>query len=155
MSNAPWDRIDRRRVALGVLGALCMPGAAVAQAQAITVYKSPTCGCCRGWVAHLVRAGFQPTVVETDDLLPVKRRLGVPDALAACHTAAVGPYFVEGHVPPDDIKRLLRERPKAKGIAVPGMPVGSPGMESPSGARQPFETILVTDGGQSVYARHG
>lgn len=120
----------------------------------IRVHKTPWCGCCDGWVAHLRRSGFQPTVVEHQDLTPIARRLGVPDALRSCHTAEVGGYFVEGHVPAADIRRLLAERPAARGIAVPGMPAGSPGMEQ-GGRRQAYQTMLVDRSGAArMFARH-
>jgi hypothetical protein len=122
----------------------------------ITVYKNESCGCCKAWVTHLQKAGFSVLARDVDNLGPTKERVGVPVALGACHTAEVGGYFVEGHVPAEDIRRLLRERPDAKGLTVPGMPTGSPGMEVPSGKVQPYDVLLVReDGSTSVYARHG
>lgn len=122
----------------------------------IDVHRSPTCGCCMKWVEHLRDAGFQVRVHEHADMQPIKRRLGVPDSARSCHTAQVGDYFVEGHVPAADIKRLLADRPVARGIAVPGMPLGSPGMEVPDGTVQPYEVQLVGhQGATQVYARHG
>ena len=115
---------------IGAAGAM-LPGpaiAAAAKAPEMVVYKSPTCGCCRGWVAYLRRHGFKIRVKNVDDLDPVKRMFGVPKKLAACHTATVAGYVVEGHVPVASIRKLLAERPKARGIAVPGMPAGTPGM---------------------------
>jgi hypothetical protein len=104
----------------------------------------------------LQKAGFSVLARDVDNLGPTKERVGVPVALGACHTAEVGGYFVEGHVPAEDIRRLLRERPDAKGLTVPGMPTGSPGMEVPSGKVQPYDVLLVReDGSTSVYARHG
>jgi hypothetical protein len=101
-------------------------------------------------------AGFQVEVNDVDNLNAVKQRVGLPYGMGSCHTAEVNGYFVEGHVPVEDIKRLLRERPDAKGIAVPGMPVGSPGMESPSGQVQPYDVMLVArDGSATVYSHHG
>jgi hypothetical protein len=121
----------------------------------VTVYKTESCGCCKLWVKHLESAGFRLAVHNMEDLGPVKERVGVPYAMGSCHTAEVGGYFVEGHVPADDIKRLLREKPKAKGLTVPGMPLGSPGMEVPSGEKQPYEVFLVAnDGTASVFSKH-
>lgn len=130
-----------------------------AGAQALPVaivHKSPTCGCCGLWVEHLRHAGFQVEVRETDNLAPVKERLGVPFGKGSCHTAEIGGYLVEGHVPADDIKRLLREKPQARGLVLPGMPLGSPGMEVPSGATQSYVVELVKPDGDVVpYAAHG
>jgi hypothetical protein len=121
----------------------------------MTVYKTPTCGCCRTWVTHArsVLAGYDIRTHDMDDLSEIKATLGVPAALQSCHTAITGPYVFEGHVPADLIKRFLRERPKALGLAVPGMPVGSPGMEM--GARkEPYDVVLFEKGGTTrVYAR--
>lgn len=120
------------------------------------VHKTPTCGCCGLWVDHLREAGFQVEVKEHEDLQPVKARLGVPGDKASCHTAEIGGFFVEGHVPADDIKRLLAQKPRARGLAVPGMPLGSPGMETPDGRVQPYTVELVqADGSTVAYATHG
>jgi hypothetical protein len=128
--------------------------AAEASLPPVVVHRSPTCGCCGKWVEHMRRAGFTVEVVDHDDMAAEKARAGVPQALASCHTAEVGGYFVEGHVPPDIVKRLLRERPKALGIAVPGMPAGSPGMEVPSGEIEPYDVMLVAkDGAASTYSQ--
>jgi hypothetical protein len=120
---------------------------------AITVYKTPTCGCCKEWVAHLAKNGFSPTVHDLDDLTQTKSSLGVPHALESCHTAVVGRFVVEGHVPADVIKTLVSESPKTiAGVAVPGMVQGSPGMET--GRREPYDVVAFTrDGKTSVYAR--
>lgn len=110
-----------------------MPAPATAVASdtnTLVVYKSPTCGCCAKWVEHMQQAGFTVVVHDTDDLAPVKASAGVPSSLEACHTARIGGYVIEGHVPATDVRRLLRERPAVAGIAVPGMPSGSPGMEA-------------------------
>lgn len=118
----------------------------------VMVWKSPTCGCCGGWVDHMRAAGFPVTVQEVDDVEPVKTRLGVPARLQSCHTALVGGYALEGHVPADSVQRLLRERPAAVGLAVPGMPQGSPGMET--GVKDPYDVVLFGGaGGDSVYER--
>jgi len=122
---------------------------------AVTVYKSPTCGCCSRWIVHLQQAGFVVTAHDTDNVAPIKRQHGVPQALESCHTALVGGYVVEGHVPADVIQRLLRERPAIAGIAVPGMPAGSPGMEGLGGPEhQPYNVMAFrAEGGWSVYER--
>ncbi|RDZ28499.1 DUF411 domain-containing protein [Lysobacter silvisoli] len=120
------------------------------------VHKNPTCGCCSLWVDHVRAAGFTVEVRDHDNLHPIKERLGVPYGKGSCHTAEVGGYFVEGHVPAADIVRLLREKPQARGLAVPGMPAGSPGMELPDGRVQPYTVELIgRDGGTRAYARHG
>ena len=129
-------------------------GLASAAPTNITVYKSPTCGCCGKWIEHLEANGFKVKAVNQADVSPIKQQHGVPYALGSCHTALVDGYVIEGHVPADDIKRLLRERPKAVGLAVPGMPTGSPGMEGPNPER--YETLLFEKDGKSrPYAQHG
>jgi hypothetical protein len=150
----PVHRLSRRLLLAAGFAGLAAP--ALGQARGLTVYKTPYCGCCTGWVTHMRRAGFTPTIVEREDLAPVRAKFGIPDALASCHTAMVGGYALEGHVPPADVTRLLKERPKALGLAVPGMPIGSPGMEQPGGARQRFDTLLVLDraGRTRVFASH-
>ena len=121
----------------------------------VLVHKSPTCGCCGLWVEHLRQAGFAVQIDDREDVNPVKQRLGVPYGKGSCHTAEVGGYFVEGHVPAGDIKRLLAERPDAKGLALPGMPAGSPGMELPDGTSPPYTVELVErDGRTRPFARH-
>lgn len=120
---------------------------------AMTVYKSPTCGCCAAWVDHVKAAGFRVTVVDTSNLEPIKARYGVLPGQGSCHTATVGGYVIEGHVPAADIRRLLTERPHVVGLAVPGMPVGSPGMEGPNAQR--YDVLAFTRGeGSRVFARH-
>lgn len=121
----------------------------------IRVHKSPSCGCCGAWVDHVRAAGFPVEVHDTEDMEAVKDRLGVPAPMMSCHTAEVDGYFVEGHVPAGDIQRLLAEKPRARGIAVPGMPLGSPGMEMPDGRTQPYEVALVGgDGSSETFSRH-
>ena len=115
----------------------------------VTVRKHPSCGCCSVWIEHLRDAGFPVQAQDVEDMATVKDAAGVPQAMASCHTAEVGGYFVEGHVPAADIARLLRERPAAKGLAVPGMPLGSPGMEHPEGIVQPYAVMLVLEDGSS------
>ncbi len=146
-----------RRKLIGVLaGALCALGVAPAAhaqyKQKVVVYKSPTCGCCNGWVDHMRASGFSIESHDVADVDPIKRKLGIGEKFASCHTATVGGYAIEGHVPASDIKRLLAERPKAVGLAAPGMPVGSPGMP---GDPQPYDVLLLTsDGGSRLWKRY-
>jgi len=134
--------------------ALLLGGAAHA-ADTIEVWKSPDCSCCAAWVEHLRLAGFHVKSSNVDDIDAARRKNGVPQALGACHTARVGGYAIEGHVPAADIKRLLKERPKAAGLAVPGMPPGSPGMESPDGRAHPYDVLLFRgDGSHKPYASY-
>jgi hypothetical protein len=119
----------------------------------VIVYKSSTCACCNAWVKHLRASGFRGTAHDVTELDAVKRRFGVPPRLAACHTATVGGYAIEGHVPAADIRRLLAQRPPARGLAVPGMPVGSPGMEA--GKPEPYATVPFRDDGRErMFERH-
>ena len=119
----------------------------------VQIFRTATCGCCLGWAEHMEQNGFSVDVIEVDDLPAVKARLGVPAELAACHTAEVGGYVVEGHVPASDIQRLLRERPQIRGLAVPGMPEGSPGMEGPH--PEPYAVLAFdAQGRSSVFERH-
>ncbi|WP_372363565.1 DUF411 domain-containing protein (plasmid) [Xanthomonas sp. NCPPB 3583] len=121
----------------------------------VVVHKSPSCRCCALWVKHLRDAGFVVDVRNEDNLNPIKERVGVPYGKGSCHTAQVGSYFVEGHVPAEDIKRLLAQRPDAKGLVLPGMPMGSPGMEMPDGRTQPYTVGLVErDGRTTAFASH-
>lgn len=138
---------------LGIIAAAWLSASAARAADAVTVYRSPSCGCCEDWVEHLQANGFTVVVKDVEDMDAVKRRFSVPAPLQSCHTAMVDGYAVEGHVPASDIRRLLAERPKATGLAVPGMPIGSPGMEQGS-QREPYSTILFGPAGQSIYARH-
>ena len=120
----------------------------------LTVYKSPYCGCCGAWVEHVKTSGLATTVKEMEDVTPIAKKLGVPDDMRSCHTAVIEGYFIEGHVPAADIRKLLRERPKARGITVPGMPIGSPGMEQ-GDRRDAYDTLLVlADGSSRVFAKH-
>ena len=140
-------------VVMASVGAVTLTSVAAADKPVITVYKGRFCGCCSAWVEYLVKNGFDARVHEVSDVTPYREKYGVPEALASCHTAVVGGYAIEGHVPAADIKRLLRERPKAKGIAVPAMPMGSPGMPGPR--KDPYETLLFDVGGKYVvFERH-
>jgi len=147
--------IDRRLLlraagALAVLG--LVPRANAQGAELVTVYKSPTCGCCSEWVKHIRASGLRVETHDLGDVSPMRRRFGVPGALASCHTAVVAGYAIEGHVPAADIQRLLRERPKIAGLAVPGMVIGSPGMEQ--GPPQAYATLAFDDRGYRVFAQH-
>ena len=144
--------------------AFIIAGAATAFAQPlranispiIQVLKTPTCGCCTAWVEHIRQAGFtvEAENVDQDALYAFKDRLRIAPELAGCHTAVVGDYFIEGHVPASDIKRLLADRPIARGLTVPGMPMSSPGMGG-AGAGDAFDTLLVgSDGSTSIFASH-
>jgi hypothetical protein len=120
---------------------------------AITVYQTPTCGCCGGWVDHIRANGFDVTVVMQDDLTPIRRQLGIPPEVTSCHMGVVEGFAVEGHVPADVVHRLVRERPAVLGIAVPGMPIGSPGMEVPGRGVDPYNVYTFDRTGPlSVYA---
>ncbi|MCP4559229.1 MAG: DUF411 domain-containing protein [Bosea sp.] len=149
----------RRALMLGTAQAftaivLAGPLAATETLPRMTVTRDPSCGCCGNWVEHIKSAGFPVDVIQVDDVLPLKTRLGVPEALMSCHTAEIGGYVIEGHVPAEAVKRLLIERPKAIGIAVPGMPVGSPGMEVSGQTPQPYEIAIFSAGKQHVFARY-
>jgi hypothetical protein len=142
----------RSALALAPLALLACVGSAAA--ATIEVVKSPYCGCCELWIDYLRAEGFEVRVVEAEDVTPAARQLGVPDDLRSCHTASINGYAIEGHVPAADIRRLLDERPDAAGIAVPGMPIGSPGMEQ-GDVRQPYATILFSrDGRRTLFAQH-
>jgi hypothetical protein len=120
------------------------------------VHKSPTCGCCIAWVDHLRQAGFRVEVRNEDNLNPLKERLGVPYGKGSCHTAEIGGYIVEGHVPASDIKRLLKDKPDARGLVLPGMPIGSPGMEVAGAPVRPYTVELVRRDGTTIpYSTHG
>jgi len=131
----------------------------VAEAQAtlaseITVFRSPTCGCCGEWIEHIESAGYQVTDEITEDMTAIKQQYGVPENMASCHTAVIGDYIIEGHVPAEDVQRLLTEKPDVTGIAVPGMPVGSPGMES-DGQIDPYTVFSFTKSGETAaFAEH-
>ncbi|MEZ0334336.1 MAG: DUF411 domain-containing protein [Gemmatimonadales bacterium] len=121
----------------------------------LTVYKSATCGCCTKWVDYVKAAGFTTVVHDEDDMSTVKDNLGVPAKLRSCHTAQVEKYVIEGHVPAEDIQRLLKDRPKVAGLAVPGMPASSPGMAVPGEPHEPFEVLAFQfDGTTQVFAKH-
>jgi hypothetical protein len=148
----------KRRFVLTALAvgaaSLASPLLAAGSWPRVDVYKSPTCGCCGAWVDHLKAAGFTVKVVEVDDTAEARRRFGLPEKFGSCHTGVVDGYVVEGHVPPADIKRLLASRPAALGLAVPGMPIGSPGMEYP-GRSDPYDVLLIDrKGRESIFAHY-
>ena len=148
---------SRRRALRLALAATLLPvawagTARAAQATQVEVWKDPSCGCCEGWVRHMRAEGFGVAVHEVADVRPVKAANGVAEALWSCHTAVVDGYVVEGHVPAADVRRLLAERPRAKGLSAPGMPPSSPGMDMPG---TPYEVVLFgAPGGERVWARH-
>lgn len=145
-----------QRVLVLLVALWAWPAHAAAEGS-VEVWKSPSCGCCGAWVAHLEENGFavKENAATSSMLDQIKRQAGIGEALAACHTAKIGPYVVEGHVPAADIKRLLAEKPDAIGLTVPGMPVGSPGMEQDDGKTEPYDVLLVKkDGTTEVFARH-
>jgi hypothetical protein len=134
--------------------ALALPVAAKAALPQVQVFKNPSCGCCGAWVDHMRAAGFSVNVTEVDDTAVARRKYGLPDKFGSCHTAVVAGYVVEGHVPAKDVKKLLAMKPVAVGLAVPGMPVGSPGMEM--GPRKDrYQVLLVAkDGRERVFSRY-
>lgn len=142
------------RLILLLLAFLASVGAALAQPTTpVEVFKSPHCGCCGKWVEHLRQNGFPVITHDVDNVSTARKSLGMPDRLASCHTAKVGGYVIEGHVPAADIQRLLKEKPQALGLAVPAMVPGSPGMESAKPIS--YETLLVqADGSTRVFAKH-
>ena len=122
---------------------------AAAAPAAMTVYRDPSCGCCEAWAAIARDAGHQVNVIDHPDMPAIKAQYGVPEQLLSCHTTIVGGYAVEGHVPLEDVQRLLKEKPRGiRGIAVAGMPLGSPGMEVPDGTKQPFQVMAFNESGR-------
>lgn len=149
---SPW----RRRDLLGLAIVAASPFALATPATRVELWKGPACTCCGDWVKHLEANGFA-VAIHDDGNGDARNRLGMPVAFGSCHTALIDGYAVEGHVPAPDIRLLLRERPQAVGLAVPGMRLGSPGMDGPSygGRREPYDVLLVRrDGGASVFAAH-
>jgi len=156
-SSQPERRARGIARKLALSGALAFLLSGQAHAAAMTVYKTATCGCCKAWVTHMRDAGFDVSVreVSQSELYERKRSLRVDPGLSSCHTALIDGYIVEGHVPAADVRRLLAERPEVAGIAVPGMPLGSPGMDY-GGQRQPYSVIAFGDNGSmEVFAQHG
>ena len=152
------SRSTRRVFLLGVLalGAASMPALAATQAIAMRVWKDPNCGCCKDWIAHMEKNGFSASVADEGNNA-ARARLGVAQKFASCHTALVQGYVIEGHVPVADIQRLLKEKPKALGLAVPGMPIGSPGMDGPAygGRQDAYQVLLIQkDGSAQVFTSY-
>ena len=141
----------RRQFALVTFSMILMPKALFASSNQLQVFRTETCGCCGKWVEAMNRQGLELKVqiVDDDTLWTIKNQLEIPLELSSCHTAIVENYFVEGHVPASDIQRLLNERPNARGLTVPGMPIGSPGMEM-GVQKEPFETLLVLNNWKTV-----
>ncbi|OOZ42243.1 hypothetical protein BOW53_01185 [Solemya pervernicosa gill symbiont] len=124
-----------------------------AEATEINIYNSPSCGCCYGWSAHMENNGYTVTSHNQHNMQPIKNVLGIPTEVQSCHTAKIGGYIIEGHVPASDIKRLLVERPEIRGLAVPGMPMGSPGMEG--SRKDAYNVVTIEKNGESrIYASH-
>ncbi|MEA5472115.1 DUF411 domain-containing protein [Spirulina sp. 06S082] len=114
----------------------------------MTVYRSPSCGCCGGWIEHAKKHGFQITDIKTENIDDIKREHNIPENLASCHTTIIDGYVMEGHIPADEIKRFLKQKPKFAGLSVPGMPLGTPGMES-GNRKQPFDVLALSENGQT------
>jgi hypothetical protein len=144
-----------RRTLIHALAALpVLPALAARAATAVHVYKNASCDCCTGWVKHLSSAGFAVSVTTTDDTIAIRKEVGIPDAFGACHTATVEGYAIEGHVPAAEIRRLLALKPQAIGLAVPSMPVGSPGMEY-GDRKDPYKVLLIDrQGRDTVFATY-
>ena len=142
--------MKKHTLALGLIAAMGFSTTALAggAAQSIHVYKSPTCGCCGDWVDHLEDNGFTVDVTDTQLMNQIKVDAGLTPQLASCHTAFIGDYVIEGHVPAADIRRLVAEQPVARGLAVPGMPIGSPGMEI-GDRKDPYQVLLFNESGQT------
>ena len=135
-------------VATLLIGSLAQASWAAPATPVIDVYKSPTCGCCNKWIDHLRANGLDVRSYDTDNVAQHKARLGVPPGYGSCHTAEVDGYVIEGHVPAREIKRLLKEKPRARGLVVPAMPAGSPGMEA-DGRKDPYKVFLVNRNGST------
>lgn len=151
------NRHDHRKSGwLAGLGMVLTLGLSVpAVAADLVVYKSPYCGCCTAWIQHMEQNGFTVAVQNREEMATMKKELGVPEAMASCHTGVIDGYVVEGHVPAADVRRLLVEKPAVKGIAVPGMPTGSPGMEVPGEKADPYQVVTFTKEGKvQVFANH-
>jgi len=150
----PSSLLGALAVALAATLAAFSASSETSEAQVVKVYKSPTCGCCGKWIEHLEAAGFKVEATDVQSVQPIKASNGVTPRLASCHTALVDGYVIEGHVPAEDVKRLLKERPKISGLAVPEMPIGSPGMEGPNPER--YDVIAFGgEKGETVFASHG
>ena len=151
------ERMTRRQILVVLSTALTWGMRTAAQTPPpVRVYRDPTCGCCGLWVERLRKAGFAATVTEVEDIGAIKTKYGVPPRVSSCHTALVGNYVLEGHVPVEDIRRLLQERPDIAGIGVPGMPIGSPGMEVAGMKPQAYDVLAFDKKGTTrVFSSHG
>ena len=148
--------MNRRDFVIGTLAITAIPANVFSMSETLIVYRTETCGCCGEWVKRMISGGLRAEVQFVNDelLKSIKLQLGISTELSSCHTATISQYFVEGHVPVNDIHRLLIERPKARGLTVPGMPIGSPGMEM-GNTREPFDTLLVFENGRTeVFKSH-
>ena len=153
-SSKPMRRVFL--LSMLALGAASMPAMATPRAIAVQVWKDPNCGCCKDWIAHMEQSGFSANVADEGNNA-ARARLGVAQKFASCHTALVQGYVIEGHVPVADIQRLLKEKPKALGLAVPGMPIGSPGMDGPAygGRHDAYQVLLIQkDGSAQVFTSY-
>ena len=147
-------KLKRNRLLVAALLALAAAGAGAEPLPEVVMHKDPNCGCCGQWAEYLQANGFRVKTVMEDDMQSVKRRFAVPQRLTSCHTAKVGDYVIEGHVPASAIKRLLREKPAVAGLSVPGMPLGSPGMEVP-GKKDAYDVVAFDKAGKTaVYESH-
>ncbi|MDP9138419.1 MAG: DUF411 domain-containing protein [Pseudomonadota bacterium] len=149
---------NRREIVLAAAGVSLLAfgrrPARTSELPEIKAFRNPGCGCCEQWAEHLEAAGFKVNMTEDEDLPGRRRSLGVPEAMAGCHLAQVGPYVIEGHVPAQDILTLLQRRPDRMGLAVPGMPIGSPGMEADGDSEHYAVLIFSADGSSEVFSRH-
>lgn len=158
MSTTNIDTVSRRfalKMPLALIGTALftqpLRALAASSANQVTVWKTPSCGCCHEWVAHLRKSGFEVVTHDVEDTAPIRQKFGLNAKFGSCHTARLGSYVVEGHVPAQELRRLLREQPKALGLAVPGMPMGSPGMEM-GDTRDAYDVLLVlADGSSRIY----
>ena len=149
--------VTRRTVLVGLAFSLCLSNRAAfatPELPSVHAFHNPGCTCCHKWAKHMETAGFKVTLTEDPDVAAKQRALGIPEALTGCHFARVGPYLVAGHVPSEDVLRLLREQPKVKGLTVPGMPLGSPGMDTDVEVEKYAVLIFNTDGTNRVFSQH-
>ena len=148
--------MNRRDFIIGTLAITAIPANVFSMSETLIVYRTETCGCCGEWVKRMISGGVRAEVQFVNDelLKSIRLQLGIPTQLSSCHTATISQYFIEGHVPANDIHRLLIERPQARGLTVPGMPIGSPGMEMGT-TKEAFDTLLVFENGRTeVFKRH-
>ena len=148
--------MNRREFVIGTTAITAFPANVFSMSDTLIVYRTETCGCCGEWVERMISGGLRAEVKFVNDelLKSIKSQLGIPIQLSSCHTATISQYFIEGHVPVSDIHRLLIERPQARGLTVPGMPIGSPGMEM-GNTREAFDTFLVFENGRTeIFNRH-